>query len=79
MLEHSSSVRFSGVKDLMKVAQAMLEYRILIRTHHAGIQQKCACELGNFLPLCAYSALEHNIFLKKTVRVGILEFSEKIC
>ena len=38
MLEHSSSVRFSGVKDLMKVAQAMLEYSILIRTRHAGIQ-----------------------------------------
>ena len=38
MLEYSSSVRFSGVKDLMKVAQAMLEYKVLIRTHHAGIQ-----------------------------------------
>ena len=48
-------------------------------THHAGIKYKCACKLGEFLPLCAYSVLEHSIFLKKAVRVGMLEFNEKLC
>ena len=38
MLEYSTDVRFSGVKELMKVTQAMLEYKMLIRTHHAGIK-----------------------------------------
>ena len=38
MLEYSSGVRFSGVKDIAKMTQAVLEYKMLIRTHHAGIK-----------------------------------------
>ena len=38
MLEYSTDVRFSGWKDIAKVTQAMLEYKMLIRTHHAGIK-----------------------------------------
>ena len=38
MLEYSSGVRFSGVKDIAKVTQAVLEYKMLIRTPHAGIK-----------------------------------------
>ena len=77
MLESSSGVRFSGVKDIAKVTQAMLEYKMLIRTHHAGIKKECACKLSQFLPLCAYSVLEHNTVLKKIEVVGMLEFNEK--
>ena len=63
MLEYSRNVRFWGRKDLMKVTHSVLEYKVLIRTPHAGIKYKCACKLTFFLPLCAYSVLEHNIFL----------------
>ena len=38
MLEYSTGVRFSGWKDIAKVTQAVLEYKMLIRTHHAGIK-----------------------------------------
>ena len=38
MLEYSTDVRFSGWKDIAKVTQAVLEYKMLIRTHHAGIK-----------------------------------------
>ena len=38
MLEYSTGVRFSGVKDIAKVTQSVLEYKMLIRTHHAGIK-----------------------------------------
>ena len=38
MLEYSTDVRFSGVKDIAKMTQAVLEYKMLIRTHHAGIK-----------------------------------------
>ena len=38
MLEDSTDVRFSGVKDIAKMTQAVLEYKMLIRTHHAGIK-----------------------------------------
>ena len=38
MLEYSSGVRFSGVKDIAKMTQSVLEYKMLIRTHHAGIK-----------------------------------------
>ena len=38
MLEYSTDVRFSGVKDIAKVTQSVLEYKMLIRTHHAGIK-----------------------------------------
>ena len=38
MLEYSTDVRFSGVKDIAKMTQGMLEYKMLIRTHHAGIK-----------------------------------------
>ena len=64
MLEYSSGVRFSGVKDIAKMTQSVLEYKMLIRTPHAGIKQECACKLGQFLPLCAYFLLEHGIFSK---------------
>ena len=38
MLEYNSGVRFSGVKDIAKMTQSVLEYKMLIRTHHAGIK-----------------------------------------
>ena len=38
MLEYSSGVRFSGVKDIAKMTQSVLEYKMLIRTPHAGIK-----------------------------------------
>ena len=38
MLEYSTDVRFSGWKDIAKVTQAVLEYKMLIRTPHAGIK-----------------------------------------
>ena len=38
ILEYSTDVRFSGVKDIAKVTQSVLEYKMLIRTHHAGIK-----------------------------------------
>ena len=38
MLEYSSDVRFFGWKDCAKVTQAVLEYKMLIRTPHAGIK-----------------------------------------
>ena len=38
MLEYSTGVRFLGVKDIAKVTQSVLEYKMLIRTHHAGIK-----------------------------------------
>ena len=38
MLEYNRNVRFLGRKDLMKVTQSMLEYRILVRTSRAGIK-----------------------------------------
>ena len=77
MLEYSTDVRFLGVKDIAKMTQAVLEYKMLIRTHHAGIKYECACKLSQFLPLCAYSVLEHSTVLKKIEVVGMLEFNEK--
>ena len=77
MLEYSTGVRFLGVKDIAKVTQSVLEYKMLIRTHHAGIKYECACKLSQFLPLCAYSVLEHSTVLKKIEVVGMLEFNEK--
>ena len=62
MLEYSRNVRFWGRKDLMKVTHSVLEYKVLIRTPHAGIKYKCACKLTFFLPLVAYSVLELSIF-----------------
>ena len=38
ILEYSTDVRFSGMKDIAKVTQSVLEYKMLIRTHHAGIK-----------------------------------------
>ena len=38
ILEYSTGVRFLGVKDIAKVTQAVLEYKMLIRTHHTGIK-----------------------------------------
>jgi len=38
MLEYSTDVRFLGVKDIAKMTQSVLEYKMLIRTHHAGIK-----------------------------------------
>ena len=38
LLEYSSGVRFSGVKDIAKMTQSVLEYKMLIRTPHAGIK-----------------------------------------
>ena len=38
ILEYSTDVRFLGVKDIAKVTQSVLEYKMLIRTHHAGIK-----------------------------------------
>ena len=37
-LEYNRNVRFLGRKDLMKVTHSVLEYRVLIRTRHAGIK-----------------------------------------
>ena len=62
MLEYSRNVRFWGRKDLMKVTHSVLEYKVLIRTSHAGIKYKCACKLRKILPLVAYSVLELSIF-----------------
>ena len=38
MLEYSTGVRFLGVNDIAKVTQSVLEYKMLIRTHHTGIK-----------------------------------------
>ena len=38
ILEYSTDVRFLGVQDIAKVTQSVLEYKMLIRTHHAGIK-----------------------------------------
>ena len=38
ILEYSTDVRFSGMKDIAKMTHAVLEYKMLIRTHHAGIK-----------------------------------------
>ena len=38
ILEYSTDVRFSGMKDIAKMTQSVLEYKMLIRTHHAGIK-----------------------------------------
>ena len=38
ILEYKTDVRFSGMKDIAKVTQSVLEYKMLIRTHHAGIK-----------------------------------------
>ena len=38
ILEYSTDVRFLGVTDIAKVTQSVLEYKMLIRTHHAGIK-----------------------------------------
>ena len=38
ILEYSTDVRFLGVQDIAKVTQAVLEYKMLIRTHHTGIK-----------------------------------------
>ena len=38
ILEYSTDVRFLGVKNIAKVTQAVLEYKMLIRTHHTGIK-----------------------------------------
>ena len=38
ILEYSTGVRFLGVNDIAKVTQSVLEYKMLIRTHHAGIK-----------------------------------------
>ena len=76
-LEYSRNVRFWGRKDLMKVTRSVLEYALLIRTPHAGIKYKCACKLTFFLPLRAYSVLEHNIFLTENRGITGTKFQWK--
>ena len=77
MLEYNRNVRFLGRKDLMKVTHSVLEYKVLIRTPHAGIKYKCACKLTFFLPLVAYSVLELSIFFQKILVSRMRNFSEK--
>ena len=77
MLEYNRNVRFLGRKDLMKVTHSVLEYMVSIRTRHAGIKYKCACKLNFFLPLCAYSVLEHNIFLTENRGITGTKFQWK--
>ena len=49
MLEYSRNVCFLGRKDLMKVTHSVLEYRVLVRTRHAGIRVKMCVQI-NFFP-----------------------------
>ena len=38
ILDSTTDVRFLGATDIAKVTQSVLEYKMLIRTHHAGIK-----------------------------------------
>ena len=71
------SARTAEYTRKRKCTHAVLEYGTAADTHRAGIKYERARKLGEFLPLCAYSVLEHSIFLKKIEVLRMLEFSEK--
>ena len=76
MLEHIPCAFFWGEGfDESDACSAGIQ--VFPDTPHAGIKKKCACKLSQFLPLCAYSVLEHSTVLKKIEVVGMLEFNEK--